>query len=243
MVRLPRLSPKAEFEDMESSSLKLWWQSEPSLVKEIVESQFETKICGYEVGAENFDILQVMDGYALLDDADDSKIPYWAEIWPSAIALSEAILEEPMLEGQMYLELGAGLGLTSCVAAHRGARVIATDYLAEPLAFAKVNGHLNGVALDVEMLNWLKPPPPRRFDTILAADILYSESNVKPVARLLAKMIDGTNRALLSDPQRAHLKSFLQELSNLGVSAEREEKTLMFEGVEVTLDIYCLIRE
>ena len=228
---------------MESSPLKLWWQSEPSLVKEIVESQFETKVCGYEVGAESFDILQVMDGYALLDDADDSKIPYWAEIWPSAIALSEAILEEPMLEGQMYLELGAGLGLTSCVAAHRGARVIATDYLAEPLAFAKVNGHLNGVALDVEMLNWLKPPPPRRFDTILAADILYSESNVKPVARLLAKMIDGTNRALLSDPQRAHLKSFLQELSNLGVSAEREEKTLMFEGVEVTLDIYCLIRE
>ena len=228
---------------MESSPLKLWWQSEPSLVRGEVESQFETKVCGYEVGAASFDILQVMDGYALLDDADDSKIPYWAEIWPSAIALSEAILEEPMLEGQMYLELGAGLGLTSCVAAHRGARVIATDYLAEPLAFAKVNGHLNGVSLDVEMLNWLKPPPLRRFDTILAADILYSESNVKPVAQLLAKMIDGTNRALLSDPQRAHLKSFLQELSNLGVSAEREEKTLIFEGVEVTLDIYCLTRE
>ena len=125
----------------------------------MIESRFETKVCGYEVGAASFDILQVMDGYALLDDADDSKIPYWAEIWPSAIALSEAILNEPMLEGQMYLELGAGLGLTSCVAAHRGARVIATDYLAEPLAFAKVNGHLNGVSLDVEMLNWLKPPP------------------------------------------------------------------------------------
>ena len=143
------------------------------------EARFETKVCSYQVGAESFDILQVMDGYALLDDAEDSKIPYWAEIWPSAIALSEAILNEPTLEGQMYLELGAGLGLASCVAAHRGARDVATDYLAEPLAFAKVNGHLNGVSLDVEMLNWLKPPPLRRFDTILAADILYSESNVK----------------------------------------------------------------
>ena len=227
---------------MESSSPKLWWQSEPSLVKDMVEARFETKVCSYQVGAKSFDILQVKDGYALLDDAEDSKIPYWAEIWPSAIALSEAILKEPVLEGQMYLELGAGLGLASCVAAHRGARVVATDYLAEPLAFAKVNGQLNGVALDVEMLNWLKPPPPRRFDTILAADILYSESNVKPVAQLLAKMIDGTNRALLSDPQRAHLESFLQELSNLGVIAEREEKTLTFEGVQVTVDIYCLIR-
>ena len=68
---------------MESSPLKLWWQSEPSLVRGEIESQFETKVCGYEVGAASFDILQVMDGYALLDDADDSDT-YWAEIWPSA---------------------------------------------------------------------------------------------------------------------------------------------------------------
>ena len=72
------------------------------------------------------------------------------------------------------MELGSGLGLASCVAARCGAQVLRPTICLNPRV-RKVNGHIS-VVLEVDSLNWLEPPPPSQFDTLLAADILYSKA-------------------------------------------------------------------
>src|SRR5579885_2021506 len=61
--------------------------------------------------------------------ADEEFLPYWAELWPSGVALARFVagLE---LEGTRVLELGCGLGLPSLAAALRGADVLASDWAA-----------------------------------------------------------------------------------------------------------------
>ena len=58
---------------------------------------------------------------ALIDEeafAHDEFLPYWAELWPAATALAEAL---PDVGGCGVVELGCGLGVPSLVAAARGA--------------------------------------------------------------------------------------------------------------------------
>ena len=47
--------------------------------------------------------------------------PYWAQVWPSAIALARFILSQPgIIKGKSVVELAAGLGLPSLVAMMNG---------------------------------------------------------------------------------------------------------------------------
>ena len=70
------------------------------------------------------------DTEALLDDqafAEDEFMPYWAELWPSGLALARRLAGRA-LRGARVVELGCGLGLPSLVAARGGGRVLATDW-------------------------------------------------------------------------------------------------------------------
>ncbi|HSU09647.1 MAG TPA: hypothetical protein VLK57_10630, partial [Pseudonocardia sp.] len=58
-------------------------------------------------------------------DANDEYPPYWAELWPSSIALARAVAAAAPV-GARVLELGCGLGLPSITAALCGAHVLAT---------------------------------------------------------------------------------------------------------------------
>ena len=61
--------------------------------------------------------------------------PYWSKVWPSAEALALFILQHPeYIAGKMVVELGAGLGLPSLVAAQMAASVLCTDYEPEAVA-------------------------------------------------------------------------------------------------------------
>ena len=74
----------------------------------------------------NFSILQYEEPLSFLDlllakgehhpDVIDERIPYWLELWPSAIGLARHLCSlGPMLSGQTTLELGCGIGLPSMV--------------------------------------------------------------------------------------------------------------------------------
>ena len=64
-------------------------------------------------------LLAPRDGEALLSEEafeQEEFLPYWAELWPSALALARAVARRP-LTGRRTLELGCGLGLPPAAAA------------------------------------------------------------------------------------------------------------------------------
>src|SRR6266576_5534002 len=82
---------------------------------------------------------------ALIDEAafaHDEFLPYWAELWPAATALAEAL---PDVRGLRVVELGCGLGVTSLVAAAKGAHVTATDWAEDAIALLRENAARNGL--------------------------------------------------------------------------------------------------
>jgi len=137
-------------------------------------------------------------------------LPYWAEPWPSGLALARAVARMS-LRWQRVVELGCGLALPSLAAAHAGARVLATDWSPDAVSLAGLNARRNGVELETALLDWARPAGVEyRFDLVLAADVLYEHRNVELLLGLLPRLVDGQGLALLADPGRPHAKTFLE---------------------------------
>ena len=137
----------------------------------------------------------------------EELLPYWAELWPSSVALARAV-SELQLDGVRVVELGCGLGLPGIVAALGGATVLATDWSPDALVFAARNAALNGVELRTARLSWAAPElPAGTFELVLAADVLYERRNVAQLLALLPQLADDV---LLADPGRPALPAFLE---------------------------------
>jgi predicted nicotinamide N-methyase len=142
--------------------------------------------------------------------AENEFLPYWAEIWPSALRLAEALPEA--LAGISLLELGCGLGLPSLVAAARGASVLATDWSEEAIALLTENAASNDLELTARRVDWAEPAlllEAAPFDLVIAADVLYEVRNVEWLAALLPRL--GVE-VLLADPGRDHATTFFTRL-------------------------------
>ena len=139
------------------------------------------------VAGVRLDLLRPESPEALLDEdafAADEFLPYWAELWPAAIRLAEAL---PDVAGLRVVELGCGLGVTSLVAAARGATVTAADWAEDAVRLLRRNAERNGVDLRAEVRDW-REPWPERFDLALAADVLYERRNVEPLLERLEEL-------------------------------------------------------
>ena len=91
----------------------------------------------------------------------DSHDPHWSALWPSSIALADALLSgEIAVAVARVLELGCGLGLGSIAAALAGAAmVLATDIEPRALDCTRANAELNGAgdAIATRILDWRAP--------------------------------------------------------------------------------------
>ena len=74
------------------------------------------------------------------------------------------------------MELGAGMGLPSLVAASYTSAVVCSDYLTDALIFAKKNAELNGIlSIRYECIDWRSYNSDQRYRLILASDIAYEK--------------------------------------------------------------------
>ena len=152
---------------------------------------------------------------ALLDDedvaADQAYPPYWAEVWESGVELAHAVSARDWT-GAAVLELGCGLGLPSLAAALRGAHVLATDRVADALAFAGANAAENGVSVETAVCAWSDPGPVldrAPWDLVLAADVLYLQGNVDLALDLVPRLVAPGGEIRIADPRRAGTRDFL----------------------------------
>ena len=139
---------------------------------ERIGKRYDTRTETVTVGNRTLSIQSVRDTNALLDAIDpatfmeDERLPYWAELWPSAIALARWVSRYPGLEGKRVLELGCGLGLSGIAAAAAGARVTMTDYDEDALLFARFNAALNLPDDFVDFYELMQISPGAEVETI-----------------------------------------------------------------------------
>jgi predicted nicotinamide N-methyase len=144
-------------------------------------------------------------------DANDEYPPYWAELWPSSIALARAVAAAAPI-GARVLELGCGLGLPSIAAALCGAHVLATDRSTDALTFTTYNAALNGTSVEVGVCSWadaesvLSRGP---WDLVLGADVLYPHADLTDLAELLPRLVTAGGEVWLADPGRPPAAAFV----------------------------------
>jgi predicted nicotinamide N-methyase len=159
-------------------------------------------------------LLAPRDSDALLSEEafeHEEFLPYWAELWPSALALARAVARRP-LTGRRTVELGCGLGLPAIAAARAGGRVLATDWSPDAVAMTARNAERNGVALATALFRWDADPgelgPP--WPLVLASDVLYESRNVAPLLALLPRLCAAAGEVWLADPGRPPSAGFLE---------------------------------
>jgi predicted nicotinamide N-methyase len=144
--------------------------------------------------------------------ARDEFLPYWAELWPSALALARVAVARGLTGGRV-LELGCGLGLPSIAAAVAGSDVLATDWSEDALRFTRRNAALNRTRVATALVDWRSPPPLSACDLVLGADLLYEARNAGPLLALLATVVAPDGEALIADPGRRHAEAFIAAAS------------------------------
>ena len=167
------------------------------------------------IAGRRLSLLRPRDSEVLLDEekfAVDEFMPYWAELWPSGVALAEAVGRRPV-RGKRVLELGCGLALPSLAAALGGARVLATDWSPDAVSLAARNARRNGLELETAVVPWasahtLAARGP--WDVVLAADVLYEPRNADQLLALLPRLVGPTGEVVVADPGRPPAAAFLE---------------------------------
>ena len=181
----------------------------------------------------SFQIARPVDYDRLIDEAaadPEQNLPYWAEIWPSGVALAARIAYFPeMVSGKRVLELGCGLGVTAIAALHAGADLLVTDYAPEALALCAHNAlEQAGREPRCLRLNWRDPAQTcvsslsDRFPLVLAADVLYERRDIEPLLVLSEQVVAPGGELWLAEPGRPPAARFLEMIEARGWQRESE---------------------
>jgi predicted nicotinamide N-methyase len=183
--------------------------------------------------AQSVTISRPVDYDRLIDDAaadPEQNLPYWAELWPSGVALAAKIAREPeIVRGKHVLELGCGLGVTAIAALRAGADLLVTDYSVEALALCALNAlDQAGEEPTTLRVNWREPGRALHavagegYAVILAADVLYERRDVEPLLALVEQIVAPGGELWLAEPGRPPAARFLESMVAGGWSDERE---------------------
>lgn len=179
----------------------------------------------------------------------DERLPYWAELWPSSLALA-AWLEDRRgdIAGRACLDLGCGLGFTALVGQWLGGRVTGMDYDADALNYARANARLNAVpGVTWTLMDWREPTLEAGcIQRAWAADIVYEQRFAAPVAAFLAHVLAPDGTAWIAEPGRTVFRALLDELPAHGLSFARVRLTptwpLTAQAVPVPVSIWEIRR-
>ncbi len=181
------------------------------------------------LSGRRYAILLPADHNRLLDEAEadpEQNLPYWAEIWPSGVALADAALARAAdLAGRPVLELGSGLGITATAALEASAALLAADYSPVSLVLCRYNTLRNaGREPQTLEINWRAPAPDllaradaiRGFPRLLAADVLYEARDVAPLLAIVDRLLASDGALWLAEPGRDTARRFLAAARDAG---------------------------
>ncbi|HEX3032126.1 MAG TPA: methyltransferase domain-containing protein [Bacillota bacterium] len=173
----------------------------------------------------------------------EDDIPFWAELWPSSLALARYLWQGADLTGYKTLELGAGLGLSGIVAGLKGASVLQTDLVVESLNWARENAVLNGLeTIRYQQADWRDFRVEGTFDLIIGSDVLYEPKLHPHLESILSSRLAPGGRTCLADPGRTGGELFIETLQGKGWSVTKETITVLHDGLTNSINIYQVER-
>ncbi|HSF33371.1 MAG TPA: methyltransferase domain-containing protein [Candidatus Tectomicrobia bacterium] len=191
------------------------------------------------------ELLRVADVDALLDRfpkvqfRPDERLPYWADLWPSSLALAKYLWEAGDLRGVEVLEIGCGLGLAGIVASRKGGKVTCTDYEADALTFTRYNVLRNDCRQAiVRHLDWHAPALSQTYGVIVASDILYERVNFQPLLSMMQSALRPDGHFILAEPNRPVARDFFRLLRDHGFQYARSTADVEVGGERCEVSIY-----
>ena len=210
-----------------------------------LERRFRTATRTVEIGGRDVQLLSPANADDLISEDDyvkDERLPYWADLWPSAQILA-AEVRTMRLAGQRVLELGCGLGLVAASAAMAGADVTATDYYDDAVLFTSLNvAEATGTTINARMVDWTAMPRDLgRFDVVLTSDVLYEPRYAVLVADAIATTLVRGGEAIVADPGRIACEDFLNECRRRGLVVSAADRRPYVAGdIKQTITLYSL---
>lgn len=154
----------------------------------------------------------------------DERLPYWADLWPSSLALAEFLHQRrAFVRGKDCLDLGCGLGFTALVGSWLGARMIGMDYDRNAIAYAAMNAEHN----QITNVQWLQSDwrdcdlDEHSQDLIWAADIVYEQRFAVPVLAFIKRVLKPEGTAWIAEPGREVFGRFRAEVAKSGFTIKK----------------------
>jgi predicted nicotinamide N-methyase len=176
-------------------------------------------------------------------DVKDERIPYWSQIWPSSIALSQYIAENPYLvNGKVVLEIGCGPALAGITAGLCNATVELTDYMQEAIDLAAHNWKLNIQSPPKTSLFDWRYPGDKKAEVILASDVAYESRAFEPLLNAFKSILSESGIILMSEPNRKFSSAFFEELNKSGFTFSQTDKIVEKDEIKYVISIYLVKR-
>ncbi|MGD2271633.1 MAG: methyltransferase [Desulfobacterales bacterium] len=160
------------------------------------QKQYQTDATDVVVAEQKFHLLVPRCIERFIDPRDPLRnFPLWSKIWLSSLILADYLARQPVDPAKRFLEIGAGVGLVSIVAARRGHVFTLTEHDPHALDFARANAQLNKCyELDIRSLDWCAPDLEESFDYIVGSEVLYDQRVFPPLSKLFKNVLrpDGT---------------------------------------------------
>jgi ETFB lysine methyltransferase len=210
-----------------------------------LERRFRTATRTVSLGGRDVELLSPANADDLISEDDyvkDERLPYWADLWPSAQILAREV-REMRLAGERVIELGCGLGLVAIAATLAGAQVTATDYYDDAVLFSTLNvAEATGAVIEARMVDWTAMPSDLgRFDVVLSSDVLYEPRYAALVASAITTTLRRGGEAIVADPGRIACADFLAECESRGLIVSDTSPHKYAEGeIRQTITLYRL---
>jgi predicted nicotinamide N-methyase len=177
------------------------------------------------------------------EDVADERIPYWAELWPSALGLAtHLMMNKQLVTRKTVLEIGGGLGLPALIAAFLGADVTSTDYLQDAVDFAKKNAEINDISnIHFKTFDWRKAEGYEKFDVLLASDVAYERSQFNHLEKAFTYLVKPDGLILLSEPNRYIAEPFFESLRKSGYDLVKYSYEVEVKGIKSKLSVYEML--
>lgn len=140
--------------------------------------------------------------------------PFWAATWRAAAGLDQ-YLDMIALAGVDVLELGCGTGHAGIAAALRGANVVLTDGVDDPLLLVRMSVQPVRQRCNVQRLRFGQDTiADKRFPVILGSDVTYLRTLWPELEVCWQQHLADGGQVLLSDPYRIIANEFREWIAD-----------------------------